>query len=280
MTTEPSNSTRYWRISPGGGGWLWREQKLHECIAVGWDEVDNAKYISRGKLRSKFRRKGSSEHAYRQFDTFVHEIHRGDKVVASASGKGVYAIGTILGDYEFNKELEYPHSRRVQWETTFWHPVDIEELRLPESLNYKFHGQSSYTIRKLDEKEWNCFCRHLNRIHTPFRNLGVWGGLIQSPEYENEVIILFSHMLERFNMRIVSFGTRFPDAIVERKHYGTWKRVNVEFELYSSGFKAHLSQCAKKHCKTIVCWEDDDWDGRVKRPFEIIELKRELEEML
>jgi hypothetical protein len=270
----------YWRISPGGGGWLWREQKLQECIAVGWDEVANAKYMSRRKMRAIFKRKGSTTNAYNQLDTFVHEIKRGDKVVASASGKGVYGLGTVIGDYEFNRELEYQHSRKVRWETTFWHPVDIQDLNLPDRFKYKFCGITSHTIQNLDEHEWTTFCNHLNRIDTPFRNRELCMGLIQSPEYENEVVILFSHMLERLNMRIVSFGTRFPDAIVERKHRGAWKRVNVEFELYSSGFQDHLKQYEKENCYTIICWEDDEWDNRRKRRFEIIELKKELENML
>ena len=275
------NPIQHWRISPGEGGYLWREQKLHDCVALGWSSIGNAKHMSRKKMRTKFKRRGWSTNAYNQLDAFVHEVKTGDKVVASASGKGVYALGTVIGDYEFNGELEYSHSRRVRWETTFWHPVDIQDLNLPESFKYKFCGRTSQTIRKLEEREWDCFCNHLNRIDTPFRNLGMWGGLIQSPEYENEVIILFSQMLQSLNMRIVSFGTRFPDAIVQRKHRGTWRRVNVEFELYSSGFTAHLEQCEKEDCYTIICWEDDDWpDNRQKRPFDIIELKKELGQML
>jgi hypothetical protein len=108
----------------------------------------------------------------------------------------------------------------------------------------------------------------------------MWGGLIQSPEYENEVIILFSQMLQRLGMRIAGFGTRFPDAIVERKHRGKWQQLNVEFDLYSSGFLAHLP--SEKPCDAIVCWQDNDWrkHNSEKRRFNIIELKHELEKML
>jgi hypothetical protein len=189
-----------------------------------------------------------------------------------------------MGEYRFDKDLEYRKTRKVRWETTFWHPVGIELLKLPRPLYHKFHGRSSGTIKELTAKEWACLSDRLNKIDTPFRNLGIWGGLIQSPEYENEVIILFSQMLQQLKMRIVSFGTRFPDAIVERKRYGKWERINVEFELYSSGFQEHLhplQQFKKADCHTIICWEDDDWKNpRVKRRFDIIELKRELEKML
>ena len=273
---------KYWKISPGEGGYLWREQKLNECIAIGWSEIGDAKGKDKTALqRMKFEGKLLTGSATRQINAFVNEVQIGDKVIASTSGKGVYAVGTVIGDYVFNDELEYKHSRKVQWETTFWNPVDISLLKFSESLNNKFHGLSSLTIRELEVGEWNRFCDRLNSISTPFRNLGMWGGLIQSPEYENEVIILFSHMLQHLHMRIIKSGTLFPDAIIERKAGKKWKKINVEFELYSSGFQSHLSDCEDKKCDMIVCWEDDDWrDNRQKRRFEIIELKEQLEKIL
>lgn len=275
--------TQYWKISPGEGGFLWREQKLNECIAIGWSEIGDAKGKDKAALkRMKFEGKPLTDSAATQINAFVNEVQIGDKVIASTSGKGVYAVGTVIGDYVFNYELEYKHSRKVRWETTFWHPVDISSLKLksPKSLYYKFHGLSSLTIRDLDEDEWDEFSNRLNNISTPFRNLGMWGGLIQSPEYENEVIILFSHMLQHFHMRIIKSGTRFPDAIVERKAGKKWKKINVEFELYSSGFQAHLPDCKENEEYVIVCWEDDWRDNCQKRRFEIIELKEQLKKIL
>jgi hypothetical protein len=186
----------------------------------------------------------------------------------------------VLGDYEFNNELEYRQTKKVQWETTVWSPVRIESLKLPQQLYNKFHGRSSGTIRELTTKEWDCLSKRLNEVNTPFRNLGMWGGLVQSPEYENEVIILFSQMLQHLHMRIVSFGTRFPDATVERKRFGKWERLNVEFELTSSGFKHHLHEYKEKNCRTIICWQNDWEPPRNRGEFEIIELKSELEKML
>lgn len=276
--------TQYWKISPGQGGYLWREQKLNECIAIGWSEIGNAKGLdTAGLRRKKFEGNPLSRSAADQLNYFINEVEVGDKVIASASGNGIYAVGTIIGGYEFNEELEYKHSRKVRWETTFWHPVDISLLKLKstKSLYNKFHGLSSLTIRELKLDEWDKFCDRLNNISTPFRNLGMWGGLIQAPEYENEVIILFSHMLQHLHMRIIKSGTLFPDAIVERKKGKKWEKLDVEFELRSSGFQCHLPDCDEKHCDMIVCWEDDSWrNNRQKRHFEIIELKEQLEKIL
>lgn len=122
------DKTQYWRISPGQAGYLWREQKLNHCIALGWSETGNIRGKSEVWLRRQLADlKWPGRGAYRQLADFAWNIQKGDKVVASASGRGIYALGTIIGDYEFDKDLTYKHSREVSWETTFWNPVDIED---------------------------------------------------------------------------------------------------------------------------------------------------------
>lgn len=189
----------------------------------------------------------------------------------------------MIGDCKYDDSLEYKHSRKVRWETTFWHPVEIESLKLSRPLFNKFHGLSSQTIKPLTENEWNEVSQKLNEVNTPFRNLGIWGGLIQSPEYESEVIVLFGQMLQHLHMRILKIGTRFPDAIVEWKRDGEhWEKHNVEFELRSKGFQSHLRDPNCNDC-VIVCWADDDWHDKHKarkKEFKIIELKKELEKIL
>ena len=38
---------RYWKITPGQNGFLWVEQRDHDCIALGWSETgDLNKYKS------------------------------------------------------------------------------------------------------------------------------------------------------------------------------------------------------------------------------------------
>src|SRR6266567_443851 len=108
---------KYWRISPGQAGYLWREQKLNECVAVGWSETGSIKCKGERWLRDRLKfLKWPGRGAYRQLADFVWNIQKGDKVVVSASGRGVYALGTVIGDYEFNRQLEYRHSRKVTWE--------------------------------------------------------------------------------------------------------------------------------------------------------------------
>ena len=84
------NLMKFWKISPGEGGYLWREQKLNECIAIGWSEIGDAKGKDKTALhRMKFEGKPLTGSAARQINAFVNEVQIGDKVIASTSGKGV-----------------------------------------------------------------------------------------------------------------------------------------------------------------------------------------------
>src|SRR5438034_11525124 len=122
--------SKYWRISPGEGGYLWREQKLNGCIALGWSDIGDAKGLNdEKKLLARFHSKWwgrHSKHGADQLNKFINILDKSDKVVASASAQGIYALGTVTSHYEFDAQLEYSHSRKVSWETTFWSPVKIE----------------------------------------------------------------------------------------------------------------------------------------------------------
>ena len=127
--------TGYSRISPGQRGYLWREQKLNDCIALGWSETGSAKGKGQAWLRRRLRElEWPGKRAYSQLADFIWNVQKGHKVVASTSGRGIYALGMITGDYEFDKRLEYQHSRKVTWETTFWDPVGIDCLHLTTSF--------------------------------------------------------------------------------------------------------------------------------------------------
>ncbi len=161
--------TKFWRISPGEDGFLWNEQKANGCIAIGWDEIGDAKNMDKKALRAACSKAGFSSIDANQLNNFINLISIGDKVVASASAKGIFAIGTITGDYEFDRKLEYKHSRKVKWEKIFSPLPSIVSLNLPVSTKFKFYGRSSRTIRELDESEWIHLTDELGIEHTTSR---------------------------------------------------------------------------------------------------------------
>jgi len=67
---------KYWRISPGEGGFLWREQKLNNCIAIGWSEIKNAEDLSYDQLcKTKFEGQNLSRQAASQIYNFIRNLY-------------------------------------------------------------------------------------------------------------------------------------------------------------------------------------------------------------
>lgn len=270
---------RYWKIAPGGKGFLWVEQRESNCIAVGWSDIDNLNNYSTDELiKEKFKILWPKSKPH-QLLKFYHEVRRDDKIVAS-SGKKIYGFGTVMGGYKFNENLEYCHSVPIKWETTFWEPLDVDELQLSDKTKSKL--QSNRTIIQLDEDEGKKIERELFRVANPFKNLNNWEGLPRAPVTEQEVIILFSKLSQVLKMRIESVSTRFPDAYIRIKNNGEWVTKSAEFEKNSSDFEkhGHLKDMKhnKKECDMIICWKHD-WEEK-PRDIEVVELRNEIMKLL
>jgi len=266
---------KYWKIAPGKNGFLWVEQRDSGCIAIGWGEVgDLSKYKSEEAIIKRFNQIdwGYKTKPY-QLLKFYKEVKYGDKILAS-SGKWIYGLGTVIGDYKYDEALYYEHSKPVRWELTFWEPLDMEKLGLPKKLVKRL--RLNRTILELRREEWELIDRAISRVKTPFEGLKNFEGLCRAPETEQEVIILFSKLSQHLKMKIESVSTRFPDAYVRVKEGRRWVTKAVEFELFSSDFQAHGHD--PKKCDIIICWKDD-WKSK-PRNLRVIELRKELEEII
>lgn len=265
---------RYWKIAPGSHGFLWVEQRDHACIAIGWDEIGNLNdYRSEEAIRKIFREFWGAKSRPSQLLMFYKDVKRGDKVLAN-SGKLIYGLGTITGNYKYNEELYYSHSRPVRWNFKFWEPLDVEELSLPHHI-VKRLGLNR-TVLPLERKEWELIYDVVVRAKNPFEGMTNFEGLLRAPETEQEVIILFSKLSQHLKMKIEYVSTRFPDAYVRIKKRKKWITKVAEFEKKSSDFKAHGHD--PKKCDLIICWKDD-WKNKPKN-LQVIELRRELEELV
>ena len=268
---------RYWKIAPGEQGFLWVEQRDRSCIAIGWSEVGNLeKYKTREQLGRAFKkvRYHSKPH---QLWRFYTQVLTGDKVVAS-SGKFIYGLGTVMGNYEFDESLYYQHSKPVRWEVKFWAPLDVEDLPLPKELAKRL--RLNRTILKLAKEEWELIDKTVLQAKSPFEGFSNFEGMLRAPETEQEVIILFSKLSQHLKMKIESVGTRFPDALIRIKKGKSWITRAAEFELNSSGFESHMKDYTKnpESCDMIICWKDD-WKQK-PRDLEVIELRKKLEEII
>lgn len=259
---------------------MWVEQRDNNCIAVGWD-IGNLRRKSDQEINRTLKRK----YGYKQptrcgLWLFYRGVRKGDKVIAGA-GRWLYGIGTVTSSrYKYDEKLYYPHSKSVRWETTFWNPLDIWELKIPRWLKERLTPRRGRTIMRLEKEEFDKVQKAVDKVKTPFKNLTNWEGLLRAPWTEQEVVILFSKLSNILKMKIEYVGTRFPDATILVKRGAKWVAKKAEFEVYSSGFKEHLADVKKgKTCDFLICWEVDDWKPRSKK-IKVIELMEILQEIL
>lgn len=291
--SEPSSTVkqiRYWHIAPGVQGEHWTEQRDHRCIAVGWVGTKDLELIKdKQDLKKEFQKKGYGNRQVEQLWKFYKEVNVGDKVIAN-SGKKIFGLGTVKGDYKFDDSLEFQHSRPVRWEVKFWAPLSMSDIKLPPKLERKLSHRSSGTIRELTKQEWEKLEDEIDKANSPFEGFTNFEGICHAPENEQETIILFSKISLSLKkpMKIENVSTLFPDAWVRVKKRNTWDTYAAEFEFTSSGFEKHKAQYLgagrykQKKCDYIICWEND-WKTKphwVKKNLDIIELKKEMKELL
>jgi len=275
---NPRRRTRYWKIALGENGFLWVEQRDHGCVAIGWDETGNLnKYKTPEAIKRRFYRIrwGFKTKPY-QLIKFYKDVNPNDKILASY-GKHIFGLGTVTGNYKFDEELYYRHSKPVRWELKFWEPLNAEELDLPEELVKKIRRR---TILELERKEWEVIEKAVSQMRNPFEGLTNFEGLCRAPQTEQEVIILFSKLSQHLKMKIESVSTRYPDAYIRIKKGKGWTTKAAEFELYSSDFESHMRDYRKDpdSCDMIICWKDN-WKQKPS-DLEVVELRKELEQIV
>lgn len=91
-----------------------------------------------------------------------------------------------------------------------------------------------------------------------------------APLNELGVVLFFSKIAKRLQLRIEVIRATYPDCIAYRHSGDREKRVRIEFEFRSSNFRLHRHD--GKECDCIVCWHHD-WPD-VPANLEVIELKR------
>ena len=102
-------------------------------------------------------------------------------------------------------------------------------------------------------------------------------GMRHAPENELGVVFLFGKMARQLGFTEVDrIQPRFPDCWAMRRTPSGTKRVWIEFEFRSSGFRTHVRQLRGLRPKRgyVVCWEHN-WPECQKHA-EIIELRAEL----
>ena len=99
-------------------------------------------------------------------------------------------------------------------------------------------------------------------------------GILFEPEYEQEVVYLFSVFHRDLGFPyIIRIRNEFPNAIAMTRN----KEIKrIEFEVRASDFIAHKHD--KHGCDCIICWENDLNEEHSKDLPEVISIKDNIEE--
>jgi hypothetical protein len=95
--------------------------------------------------------------------------------------------------------------------------------------------------------------------------------LQHAPENELGVVYLFSHLANKWGLKIEKIRAGFPDCIATQNIGGSRKEIRIEFEFRSRNFHQHGHD--PKGCDWIVCWEHN-W-REAPKGLKIFELRKE-----
>lgn len=131
---------RYWRIGTKGGlsqESYWKEMRDGNYVSIGWSDVGDLSWLeysqkSKDELRNIVNKQYSpnTPQATGQITSkifnFVIHIREND-IVLAADGQQILGIGRVIGDYEYEALLDFPHIKPVEW-------LSFENWELEEGL--------------------------------------------------------------------------------------------------------------------------------------------------
>lgn len=152
MTKKES---RIWMVRAGSGSFLIDEFLEKNVVAIGWNDLgDLSPSMSYEELKNNYRdiypedSDGRTNQSVGQIWRLLTEFNKGDKVVTYDSKTREYYLGEITSSYQYNEDLEYHHSRQVEWYDA---PTDRDVLNI-ESKN---RLGSILTIFEISAEIWN-----------------------------------------------------------------------------------------------------------------------------
>ena len=124
-TVVPSDTLKYWILSPGKNASRW-ERCMKEGIAcIGWEELgDLSEYASLEEIRTSMKEQyGNASTNYKNDGLatweFCHEIQVGDIIFAKQGRNHIIGRGVVESDYYFDDSFpDFNNVRKVRWEKT------------------------------------------------------------------------------------------------------------------------------------------------------------------
>lgn len=116
---------RYWRIGTSDEDSSYWDKMLNgNFVSIGWSRIGDlyAKEVTEkaeiinllDKFKYDFKNNSSKSRKAGEIFNFYDTIKTGDIVLAQ-DGDTVLGVGEVIGDYEFNADLDFTHTRPVKW---------------------------------------------------------------------------------------------------------------------------------------------------------------------
>lgn len=188
--SEENIEVRYLKVSPGRGAEYWDEFRDNNFISIGWYNdkdwtktkfgdltinPDNEKI--KMVLREYYQEKDTTDMQIAQWAAIIRlflEIKLGDKVVVYGKKFHINAMCEVIGEYKFEKDFYYPHTKKVKWIKIFGPqfdahgnvlnedavPLDIRPIK--DTLETKI--QVPKTVIKMNKKDWDTIYDYAEEI--------------------------------------------------------------------------------------------------------------------
>ncbi len=196
---ETSMARNFWKVAPGQKASHWEEQRQQKRIGIGWSELANfLDYDTKKEVQKALEKKGRKKGGALSIWRFVSEIQNEDVIVANKGENVVVGVGIVKSGYIPPKkavQIDYPHSREVEWVITqevqvpikFQQPtvtpLSAEEWRKIKKAYLKKYPELGEQIKKLDSGPTNPsgagddseFLQRLTDLLSRTRNIALFG---------------------------------------------------------------------------------------------------------
>ena len=142
-----SESSKIWKLSLGrrSNDDIYNDCKKSKYVAIGWLENHDLTGMTYEELYKLYKAddsiKEDPRHVADCLDKFINGMNKGDIVLIYNSPTTIRDIGVITDDYEYLKDKEYPHTRKVRW---------IKEFKQPANI-FDYNGQVRLTLKTIYE---------------------------------------------------------------------------------------------------------------------------------
>jgi len=221
------NTIRYWKISPGEHAKLWDACRKNNLICLGWSHDTNWKKTKFGDMASKpnkeliknvLREEYLHKHTERQISSWADiikdffDIKPSHKVIVYDKVYHINALAEVIGEYEFNKKIEYPHTKAVEWIKIFDPPYNIRPFE--DELVKKI--SRNRTVVEITKNDWDIiYAKAVGSLPTPpqIDNGHVTNGSIEDQEesgltYKEKEKLRFHKSFER-NPKLIREAKKF-----------------------------------------------------------------------